>query len=116
MKHQLLSLTAVAIAGLLPAAAAEKAPLHPYFRSLKPDQEVQVIVRFSGPLEPRHHDLVKSEGGKLEKELKLINGAVYRITRSAVEPLLGKKEVLSISPDAAVNNQKAVAPPVLVEE
>lgn len=109
MKRYLLRLTATAVAGLLPAAAAEKAPLHPYFRTLKADQEVQVIVRFSGPLEQRHHDLVKREGGTLERELKLINGAVYRISRKAVEPLLEKKEVVSVSPDAAVTNQKGPA-------
>ncbi len=114
MKHHLLCLTAVAVAGLLPAAGAEKASLHPLFRSMKADQEVQVIIRFASPLEQRHHELVKHEGGKLERELKVINGALYRLTRKAVEPLLENKEVLSISPDGVVTSQKK--PAALVED
>lgn len=108
MAHRLLQLTAFAVAGLLTAAAADKAPLHPYFKTLKADQEVTVIIRFASGPESRHHELVKTQGGKLERELKLINGAVYRIQRKSVEPLLEQKDVLSISPDAPVGQPKMV--------
>lgn len=110
MNRPLLCLTAFAAAGLL--AAAEKAPLHPSFRDMKPDQEIQVIVRFSEPVDTHHHQLVKEQGGKLEKELKIINAGVYRVPRKAIEPLLEKKEVLSISPDQAVTPPVTPRPPV----
>jgi hypothetical protein len=100
------------------AAASDDAlaKLHPDLLKVK-NTEVNVIVRFVEVPDVLVHAAVSRLGGKLVRDLPLIESAGYRIPASALPKLAALREVVRISPDAVVGPAKArivKAGPILV--
>jgi len=64
---------------------------------------VDVIVQFRHPVTNSDHNKVHSRGGALNRELRTINGASYRLPAEALTALAADAGVAYVSPDRGVH-------------
>src|ERR1035438_5698946 len=70
--------------------------------ALPPDQQVTVIIRYAHPPEARHHLNIAQRGGRLQRNLELVNSVVYTLPASALASLENDPDVAYVSPDRPV--------------
>jgi serine protease AprX len=71
---------------------------------------VNVIVRFNVTPGHHQHTLVAVHGGRLLRQLSLVQGAAYRIPADRLTELAEENDVISISPDREVSGLASTAP------
>src|ERR1017187_6692186 len=67
--------------------------------ALPPDQQVTVIVRYTHQPEARHHLNIARRGGRVQRNLELVNSVVYTLPASALADLENDPDVEYVSPD-----------------
>src|ERR1035441_2261156 len=67
--------------------------------ALPPDQQVTVIVRYTHQPEARHQLNIAQRGGRVQRNLELVNSVVYTLPASALADLENDPDVEYVSPD-----------------
>ena len=70
--------------------------------ALPSDQQVTVIIRYAHPPEARHHLNIAQRGGRLQRNLEMVNSVVYTLPASALASLENDPDVAYVSPDRPV--------------
>ena len=70
--------------------------------ALPPDQQVTVIVRYTHQPEARHQLNIAQRGGRVQRNLELVNSVVYTLPASALADLENDPDVEYVSPDRPV--------------
>src|SRR4051794_15665920 len=85
----------------------------PDLKNLSPDQAVNVIVRYSHPPQQQHRLTAERHGGKLKRNLELVNSAAYSVPASSLEALSQDPDVDYIAPDRPVASTLDYANPAV---
>src|ERR1039457_7695208 len=67
--------------------------------ALPSDQQVTVIVRYAHQPEARHHLNIARRGGRVQRNLELVNSVVYTLPASELADLENDPDVEFVSPD-----------------
>src|SRR5690349_1145112 len=76
---------------------AQNPKMAPGLEALEPNSTVDVIVQYAHAPTERHHQLVRSEGGLLKRQLDLIQAEHYAVPARALQRLTQDPEVIHIS-------------------
>lgn len=94
-----------------PTPPATLAPSLGQLAAAHPNRSVEVIVQLRAGVRPgRVENVVREAGGKVTRDLHIINGFAARLSASAARHLVGAAGVWAVSPNATVRKTGLVDP------